>query len=183
MQKICGSTCLAIVWLATNASNAQATSQAADGVRYQSKDCWLLEYPLESLWIKPTDRPGRMAAGRPDFDMDTAANRKGYTATWKIRDSKRYLVSFKAKINGKRVKFNQLVPGAKLPFNANWFTGKLHIPTGDMLLGTGVFNPKFERLEVLEVEKGIITERSERRNARRDEPADDPAEEATRPIP
>lgn len=183
MLRICGSTCLAIVWLAINTSIAQATSQVADGVRYQSKDCWLLKCPLESLWVKPRDRRTGYPADRPDFDMDTTANRKGYTARWEVRDSKLYLVSFNAEINRKRVKFSQLVSGAKLPYHAKWFTGKLHIPTGDMLLGTGVFNPKFERLEVLEVEKGIITGRSERRNSRRDEPADGPAEEAARPVP
>ena len=52
---------------------------------------------------------------------------------WKIKDDKLYLVNLKANLDYKtKVGLDYLFPGKKEVF-AEWFTGEIRIPTGEML--------------------------------------------------
>ena len=150
---------LALICLAP--LSTQATVQSLDELQLNGERSWILEHPIEQLWKKPE--------ARPKFDLGSTSNRKGYTAVWEIRDSKLYLVSFDARINKRKFKFRQIVPRAKLPHHATWFTGTLHIPIGEMLPGSGYFDPKFERIEILEIKDGLVIHRQERRNSGRED--------------
>lgn len=152
---------------------ALATVQVLDRGWYEGSSCVFLDRPLEYLW---KDWPQR-----PHFDEESTGNRKGYTAVWEIRESKLYLVSFKATshTNGvkigwfvliprvtKNIGIDLVIPGVKLPVQASWYTGKLHVGIGEWA-GTPL-NPKYQRLVVLEIEKGIVVRSSEKRHAGKD---------------
>jgi hypothetical protein len=156
---------VAIVGLLWLPSVAAATVQVSDRLQYDSKDSIVLEYPLES-WLC------RNGARQAKFDERSTANRKGYVAEWEIKDSKLRLVAFEATLNGRRVSIDEIIPGAKLPVDAVWFCGKLHIPTGLALDGNGstfASWTKYKRLDVLELKQGaVVGKRVEHNTSLRD---------------
>jgi len=124
-----------------------ATVQVHDRFCHDGVKRCVLERPLEHVWWDK-------GLERPSFDEASTANRWGYWATWEIRDSKLYLVSFKARVQGRRIPVHKILSGRKLPVHADWYTGKLHVPLGDWIIESGHLNPTYERLLVLEVKKG-----------------------------
>jgi hypothetical protein len=138
-----------LLWLP---SMAVATVQVSDRMQYDSKDTIVLECPLED-WLL------RKEARQVKFDVMSTSNYKGYLAEWEIKDSKLRLVGFEATVNGRRVSIDEIIPGAKLPVDAVWFSGKLHVPTGPALDTNGATFAtwtKYEQLDVLEVKKGRV---------------------------
>ena len=146
---------LTFAWICLAPLSTQATVQSPDELQLNGERSWILEHPIEQLWKK--------SEARPKFDQGSTSNRKGYTAVWEIRDSKLYLVSFDARINKRKFKFRQIVPRAKLPHHATWFTGTLHIPINEKRPGSDYFDLKSERLEILEIKDGEVIHRQEGR--------------------
>ncbi len=147
----------AVVGMALLCETGFATLQSLERLHYHGLNTVVCERPLAYVWASP-------GAG-PSFDETRTSNRKGYSATWEIRDSKPFLISFEAKIQGRRVPIHQILPGRRLPVHADWYTGRLHVPLGEWVTAPGGSRPKWERLLVLEVEKGIIVSSVEKRNA------------------
>ena len=136
-----------------------ATDQICDSVKYDGKDLWMEECPLGWFWSEKN--PG------PEFDMVSTANWKGYEAGWEVKDSKLRLVSFSARMNGKPISIDAIMPGKTLPMTAEWFTGKIQIPIGKpdhhfMRSGT------YPTIVILEVDKGVIKKTTEKKNAKID---------------
>jgi hypothetical protein len=145
-----------LLWLP---SLAGATIQVSDCLRYDSKDTIVLEFPLQD-WLL------RKGAPPVKFDEMATSSHKNYLAEWEIKDSKLRLVGFEATINGRRVSIDEIIPGAKLPVDAVWFTGNLHVPTGPAfdVVQTVACWMKYQRLDVLEVKNGRVVGRQVKHN-------------------
>jgi hypothetical protein len=118
-----------------------------------------VEHPLEWFWLQHPPRP--------TFDDTTTSNRKNYTARWEIRESRLYLASFDAKRKGKSVAIDAILSGGKLPMLATWYSGKLHIGLGEVV-GWEKGKPKYERQEVLDIEKGAVIGQAEKMDSAND---------------
>ena len=136
--------------------DARATMQEHDGIRYEGKDLIILECPLNCI---------RNSKDMLDFDVISTANRKGYTASWKITRSRLFLTSFSAKIAGKSVTIENLIPGRSLPVFADWYTGQVRIPIPET---TQTANENSFRetwtLIILDIERGHVTKTSVQRS-------------------
>lgn len=59
---------------------------------------------------------------------------RGYTACWEIRDGFLYLISLRGAESGKIISFDVIFPGSDgSPIKAIWYTGELHLSTGNNL--------------------------------------------------
>jgi hypothetical protein len=174
---------IAILCLLSFPRAALATQQIGDWIKYQGAKGVIDEHPLENLWEADWSR-------RPDFRKLSTANRKGYAAAWEIRGSRLYLVSFTAdrpqppqsplaaflsrhlpfapKRKSSPMQIGEIVPGKRLPVHANWYSGTLHIIYGDPILTAG--GSRYERISVVEIEKGIVIRASEKHDAGKEGP-------------
>lgn len=144
-----GFQCVGAVMLTLLApSFSSATEQAWDKLLFGDMQYFTPQCPLMSLWI---DKDGK--GELPDFDEMGTGNRKGYEATWEIRESKLYLKKFKAKRDGNQVLLSDVTPGYKVPCEATWFTGRIILPMGDYDPGTR----RFTVLLIAQIDKGKVT--------------------------
>src|SRR5215211_2625836 len=97
-------------------TDVRATVQERDAVRFEGRDAFMLEVPLNELLWQREDVP--------EFDWPRTSNWKGYTAAWEVKDGALFLVSFVARANGKEFPFESLFPGRKMPVLADWYTGR-----------------------------------------------------------
>ncbi len=82
-----------------------------------------------------------------DFIFSTACWR-GYAGTWEIKDQKFYLVNLEGRFK----------LAADEPVFADWFTGTLRIPQGEMMHYVHMgFGSVFEREIHIKIEKGVVT--------------------------
>jgi hypothetical protein len=136
---------------------ALATEQQLDEMRYYGERVVILEHPLsEKIWPKPSDHP------KPQFDIHSTANYKGYEATWEIRDSKLVLVGFSADMQGEEFPIERLFPGRKLPVLADWYSGPLTIVYGHGRLVKGYRH--YERAVIIRIKKGVVLESKEEKD-------------------
>lgn len=96
----------------------------------------------------PTDHP-RITASTSSGLSSMSACWRGYIGTWELKDGRFYLVS----VNGM-----YLIDGSD-PIFADWFTGVIRIPDGEILhyIHMG-FGSVFEFETHLKIEKGIVVE-------------------------
>jgi hypothetical protein len=133
-------------------------AQLPDKVFLNGVNQHLYSNPLEHYWI-------RMDKKRPAlFPLPNC--RRGYVATWEIRDSQLYLKEIDGNYErttlflGKepaRYTIKTLFPksGNRL-VKANWFSGKLRIPQGKMTTYDEDYGSRFEQEIIITVEKGDI---------------------------
>lgn len=114
--------------------------------------------PLEYYWI-------RMDKKRPVF-FSFANCRRGYVATWEVRDSQLFLKDIDGTYQRANLFFGKeparfsskiLFPksGNRL-IKANWFSGKLRIPQGKMTIYDEDYGSRFEQETIITVEKGNV---------------------------
>jgi hypothetical protein len=101
-----------------------ATDQEHDQIQYSGASRLLMEYPLNDYL--------RARTNFPKFDVERTSNYKGYSAAWSIKDSKLLLSDFNATTDSKPATIAIIFPNRKLPLFAGWFSGKLHIATGEI---------------------------------------------------
>jgi len=148
-------------------ANCRATDQVMDHVRFEGKDQFMVEVPLNSLLARfPED---------PDFEWQSTGNYKGYTAAWEVKDGALFLVSFEAKRDGKEVPLDAILPGRKLPVLAEWYTGRVRIPMGRRIEHGShwLYGAEFERVAVLHIERGKVVKAEELKNARIKSPTEE----------
>jgi uncharacterized Ntn-hydrolase superfamily protein len=139
-----------------------ATIQEMDAIRYQGKETFITDFPLE-VYLR------RNAKRQLEFDVINTGNRKGYIACWEIREQTLYLVEFRAEIDGKPIRIEQVFPDTKLPVPATWYTGRLHVITGQALTHGFAQSAKYSALDVLTIKEGVVVRREVFRNARPDD--------------
>lgn len=81
---------------------------------------------------------------------------RGYIGTWSIEDNKLYLIDIDTDNDGKKVGLEYLFPNQEKVF-AEWFTGELRIPYGEMIkyVHQG-YASLYEKELFLNVQKGIV---------------------------
>jgi hypothetical protein len=158
----------AISLTALLAVRVMATAQAPDMIVYDNKVYDLFSNPLESFY--------RERGGRPQFRIQpntfSSGNQRGYVAIWVIEDDALYLRGIKSRIcdpdaqgdsNCRRADLKELFgeksKGAGV--HADWFSGELRIPEGEMLEYVhGGYASVFERDIILKVEAGKVVGRT-----------------------
>jgi hypothetical protein len=134
------------------------TAQLPDKVLLNGVHQNLYTNPLEHYWIR-TDKRRPVFYPLPDC-------RRGYVATWEIKDGQLYLKDIDGNYEkttfffGKksaRYSLKILFPksGNRL-VKANWFSGKLRVPQGKMTLYDEDYGSRFEQEVIITIEKGNI---------------------------
>jgi hypothetical protein len=118
----------------------------------------LYSNPLEHYWII-------MDKKRPTF-YPLPNCRRGYIATWEVRDSQLYLKEIDGNYERTTIFFGKestrynsktLFPksGGRL-VKATWYSGKLRIPQGKMTIYDEDYGSRFEQEIIITVEKGNV---------------------------
>jgi hypothetical protein len=118
----------------------------------------LYSNPLEHYWI-------RLDKKRPAF-YPLPNCRRGYVATWEIKDNQLFLKSIDGNFEKKTLFFGKetarytlkiLFPKAdNRVVKANWFSGKLRIPQGKMTTYDEDYGSRFEQEIIITVENGDV---------------------------
>jgi hypothetical protein len=120
----------------------------------------LYSNPLEHYWA-------RMEKKRPLF-FPLPNCRRGYVATWEVRDGQLFLKDIDGNYERARLFFGKesarysakiLFPksGGNKLIKANWFSGKLRVPQGKMTIYDEDYGSRFEQEIIITIEKGNIT--------------------------
>ena len=133
-------------------------AQLADAILFEGNKLDLYSNPLEEYWLKSKKK-------RPAFTTSEDC-RRGYIAHWEIRDNQLLLTNVDGIIS-KRGLFGRKPVNCtmKMLFSkpgqngvkADWFSGKLRIPKGNMTqYEHSGYNSRFEREMIITVDKGNI---------------------------
>lgn len=134
-------------------------AQLPDTIYLNSKWMDLFTNPLEAYWEKTGKH-------KPDFNtLETC--KRGYIASWSIQDHKLLLhdidgdyyslgLFFNKKLT--KITLKKIFPKVgKHGVVANWFSGKLRIPTGNMTqYEHHDYNSRFEKEIIITIEKGNV---------------------------
>ena len=134
-------------------------AQLPDLITLHTEVMDLYSNPLEEYWVKYTKR-------KPEFQSSSTCKR-GYVASWKIFDSQLLLTDLHGEymrsnlLFGKRksqLTLQTIFPKASLQgVLANWFSGKLRVPTGQMTQYEHCdYNSRFEKEIIITIEKGVV---------------------------
>ena len=124
------------------------TIQAGDILSYNGEKTTIATEPLKPYLETRSD---------VSFIFKSTALVRGYIGTWKIKNKKLYLVSLVGFIeNNDKVDLKYLFPNKTEVF-ADWFSGDIRIPEGDLLqkINTG-YASFFARDRVLNFHKGLL---------------------------
>ena len=127
------------------------TAQVKEILLYAGEEYGMATEPLNTYF--------RSLNKLPKFISPSTACWRGYYGSWEIRDNKLMLTSLKAYIEGyKEVNLNYLFPDQTEVF-ANWFTGIIKIPHGEMIeyVHSG-YESKFEKERYLIIEEGNLVD-------------------------
>ncbi len=125
------------------------TAQAGERLLYKGEETWMAAEPLNQYLQNRNDIK---------FVSPSTACWRGYYGQWEIKDRKLYLIELKAYLEGYReVGLDYLFPGQNIAF-ANWFSGKIRIPQGEMLDYVHMgYASLYERDLILVFENGLLT--------------------------
>jgi len=123
------------------------TAQVCDSLMIEDQEHRLHCEPLEMFW--------NIYRPKPAFAPLHTGCWRGYIASWKVEDSKLYLTGIDTK--NENLKMDKIFPDSKGPVFADWVTGKLKIPQGELLEYVHLFyQSKFESDLFLLVDNGLI---------------------------
>ena len=124
------------------------TIQAGDILSYNGKKTTIATEPLKPYLETRSD---------VSFIFKSTALVRGYIGTWKIKNKKLYLVALIGFIeNNEKVDFKYLFPNKTEVF-ADWFSGEIRIPEGDILQKINIgYASVFARDRLLNFNKGIL---------------------------
>ena len=151
------------------------TAQMKESLLYKGETVALSALPLD---------PYLESHGLNDFKAPNTMLWRGYVGHWEIEGDKLLLIDFVGFSDGNsKFNLNDLFPGEPKVF-ANWFSGKLTIPRGELLYYFhGGFGGIYKEDQILTIEKGVLTsekwvnneERAKRVIAEDEERANDPS--------
>ncbi len=124
------------------------TAQAGEILIFKGETSWMAAEPLKQYLQSREDI---------QFVPPSTACWRGYHGQWKIKDKKLYLIELTAYLEGYReVGLDYLFPRQNTVF-ANWFSGKIRIPQGELLYYVhGGYDSIYERDLILVFENGIL---------------------------
>ena len=97
---------------------------------------------------------------RPDFQVRSTACWRCYVGEWEISLDRLYLIGISANYDdGTEVTLGSLFPGYDSRVFANWYSGVLSIPQGDLVQYVHMgFSSVYERDLLISVEQGVIVD-------------------------
>lgn len=103
---------------------------------------------------------------RPSFRMQSTACRRGYVGEWELIEGSLYLRRLEGTlIDGQLVTVASLFPAGPRPVLAQWFTGSVSVPLGQLVRYVHMgYGSDYEDELTLEFEQGLL-QRKFRRNA------------------
>lgn len=124
------------------------TIQAGDILSHNGKKTTIATEPLKPYLETRSD---------VSFIFKSTALVRGYIGTWKIKNKKLYLVALIGFIeNNEKVDFKYLFPNKTEVF-ADWFSGDIRIPEGDLLQKINIgYASVFARDRLLNFNKRIL---------------------------
>ena len=124
------------------------TIQAGDILSYYGKKTTIATEPLKTYLETRSD---------VSFIFKSTALVRGYIGNWKIKNKKLFLVSLVGFIkSNEKVDLEYLFPNKSKVF-ADWFSGKIRIPEGDMVEKINLgYSSVYERDRILNFKKGIL---------------------------
>ena len=124
------------------------TIQTGDILSYNGEKTTIATEPLKPYLETRSD---------VSFIFKSTALVRGYIGTWKIKNKKLYLVALVGFIeNNEKVDFKYLFPNKTEVF-ADWFSGDIRIPEGDLLQKINIgYASVFARDRLLNFNKGIL---------------------------
>lgn len=124
------------------------TAQARERIIYKGEETRIASEPLNEYLKNINDIK---------FVSNSSACWRGYFGQWEIKDNNLFLIGLKAYIEDyKEVGLDYLFPGQDSVF-ANWFSGKIRIPQGEMLDYVHMgYASLYERDLFLVFEKGVL---------------------------
>jgi hypothetical protein len=133
-------------------------AQRPDKIKYNGESLDLYSNPLESYWTSNKKV-------RPAFIGSPECTR-GYVAAWEISDNKLQLTDIDAYYSRNFIFFRKpgkyslkkLFPKSKgKPVTATWFSGKLRVPIGKMILfEPSGYDSRFEKELIITIHKGQV---------------------------
>lgn len=122
------------------------TAQAAERIVIADEEYLLLSEPLESY----------LKNRKFKFDVPNTACWRGYIGKWELKNKELHLIGFDGAIKGKDVDLNYLFPNVS-SIKADWFTGRLRIPIGEMIkyFPAGYASKYLDEM-FIEIEKGNV---------------------------
>lgn len=130
-------------------TSAFATAQLPDKIIYKGKKYNLHSNPLENYFQLHPNK-------RPNSKIIVTSMRRGYVATFKIKNGQLFLKDIKVQVSMRRKKsvLKDLFPNQK-NIKVDWFTGLLVIPVGEMVNPVFVgYGSTFEKYTLLEIDSG-----------------------------
>ena len=129
---------------------ASSTAQHPDRLVYKGETVPIFSNPLETFF----DASHR----RPYFPRGSTACWRGYIATWKIENEYMYLVRMQDCTQEKKeIPLATVFEDRPEPVKADWFSGTLRIPRGNMLRYVHMgYGSVYERDLFLTIEKGKL---------------------------
>lgn len=134
---------------------AFGSPQEMDRVWYGGHRYAIAEHPMLGLWHIGEGEPPTGKSFPPNFDFESPSNWLRFSTTWEIWDSRLWLRSIRARVDGRRVRNNEILPNFTFPAEATWFTGKIHLPVGNFSAET----QEFESVIEFSIDKGVVTSR------------------------
>ncbi|MCK9466950.1 MAG: hypothetical protein M0P94_01345 [Candidatus Absconditabacterales bacterium] len=99
------------------------TAQAGERLIFKGEECWMATEPLRQYLHNKN---------YISFVPTSTACWRGYYGKWEIKNKKLYLIDLEANLGYGKVDLSYLFPGKNEVF-ANWFSGKIRIPQGEIL--------------------------------------------------
>jgi hypothetical protein len=150
------------IYACSIASTVEATAQFTDQIVIEGRSEQLFTEPLEpALHADPELRYKLMMR---ISDNRCSASWRGYVAGWEIRADELYLVDVQVDPCSnvkKMVPLAELFPGASGPVKADWFSGTLTVPQGQLIEYVHMgYGSRYEHYLFLDIDKGNVTSRS-----------------------
>lgn len=133
-------------------------AQLPDKILYEGEELGLYSNPLEQFWTNAKKV-------KPSF-ISTPECSRGYIASWEIRNNKllltdidgHYIRNFVFFKKPAKYSLKKLFPRSKnKPVCANWFSGKLRVPIGNMIrYNHSGYDSRFEKEYIISIHEGEI---------------------------
>ncbi len=133
------------------------TAQRSDIIIIEGQNHRMFCEPLEDYWNETNPKPNFIPVSTDCW--------RGYCAIWEILEKKLYFIDIKTE--NLNLRMNKVFPDNNSAVFAEWFSGELRIPQGEMLeyVHKG-YGSKYEKDLFLMIENGSVMKQHIMRNIR-----------------
>lgn len=116
---------------------------------------------------EPLDAYFKRTGMRPELKWPHTACWRGYVGTWEIIDERLYLVGFEGwRPDDTKMTLENLFPGSGGKVLAHWFSGKVEVPSGELLQYIHLGHASvYESSIIFKFRKGVLLSRRVRNNS------------------